>query len=65
MAVPSELKQANFLENILPKLIVDENIDLRGSKVLKCVANSSKSLDGFMSAMYQVELDLENDKNIE
>lgn len=62
MSSSAELKHTNFLENILPKLIINKNEDLQGSEVLKCVANSSKSLDGFMSSMYQVQLDLKNDE---
>lgn len=53
-------KKLNFIENSLPKLILQRNKDLSEQTVVKCTAKASSSLDGFMSAIYTVELVLKD-----
>lgn len=54
-------KKVNFIENVLPKLILERNEDLKGHKVAKCTAEACTTLDGFMSAIYQVQLVLQDE----
>lgn len=54
-------KKVNFIENVLPKLILERNEDLKGHKVVKCTAEACTTLDGFMSAIYQVQLVLQDE----
>lgn len=54
--VTETLKKLNFIENILPRLIVERNDDFKGYKVISCRAELNKHLDGFMSAIYNVDL---------
>jgi hypothetical protein len=46
----------NFIQNVLPQLILEKNEDLKSQIVVKCSAEASASLDGFMSAIYTVDL---------
>lgn len=52
----------NYLENILPLKIIDNNDDLKDFAVIKCTATSGKSFDGFLSSIFLICLELE-DKN--
>lgn len=54
-------KTVNFIENVLPKLILERNEELKDHKVVKCTAEACTTLDGFMSAIYQVQLVLKNE----
>lgn len=49
-------KKLNFIQNILPKLILERNEDLKSQTVVKCEAEACTTLDGFMSAIYTVNL---------
>jgi hypothetical protein len=51
----------NFIEKILPKLIVKSNEDLKNHKIVNCKAESSTTLDGFMSAIFTMSLLLEDE----
>ena len=53
-------KKLNFIENILPKLILERNEDLNGQTIVKCSAEACTTLDGFMSAIYTVDLVLKD-----
>lgn len=53
-------KKKNFIENSLPKLILERNEELRGHSVVKCSATPNSQLDGFMAAIYTVELILKS-----
>lgn len=53
-------KKLNFIENILPKLILERNEDLKCQSVVKCSAEACTTLDGFMSAIYTVDLVLKD-----
>lgn len=55
-------KKLNFIENVLPALILQRNEDLKGQTVVKCSATAATSLDGFMSAIYTVDLSLKDKK---
>lgn len=57
-------KKLNFIEKALPKLILERNEDLRNQTIVSCAAEACTSLDGFMSAIYTVDLVLkdQNDK---
>lgn len=56
-------KVINYMENILPLRIVENNADLKDCKIIKCKATSSKSLDGFLSMIFQVDLLLYDKKS--
>jgi hypothetical protein len=53
-------KKLNFIQNVLPKLILETNADLKTHSVVKCTAEACATLDGFMSAIYTVELILKD-----
>lgn len=53
-------KKINFIENVLPKLILERNEELKSHEVVKCTATPNSQLDGFMAAIYSVELVLKN-----
>lgn len=59
MNVESE-KKLNFIQKILPKLILERNDDLANQTVVACSAEACSSLDGFMSAIYTVDLVLKD-----
>lgn len=50
------LRKINFIEKILPTLIVGKNEEFKGFDVVNCRGELNKQLDGFMSAIYNVEL---------
>lgn len=50
------LKKLNFVENVLPSLIVSKTEEFKGYEITSCRAELNKQLDGFMSAIYDVEL---------
>ena len=54
--VTETLKKLNFIEKVLPNLIVERNEDFKDYKVISCRAELNKHLDGFMSAIYDVDL---------
>jgi hypothetical protein len=56
-------KNLNFIENVLPKLIIEQNDDLRNYSIVKCTANDSTKLDGFMSLVFKVDLELKDSGN--
>lgn len=49
-------QKLNFIQNVLPKLIIDQDDDLKNQTVVKCSAEACSTLDGFMSAIYSVDL---------
>ncbi|CAG9808590.1 unnamed protein product [Chironomus riparius] len=53
-------KKINFIENSLPKLILERNEELKNHDIVKCTATPNSQLDGFMAAIYSVELVLKN-----
>lgn len=53
-------KKLNFIQNVLPQLILGRNEELQNQTVLKCSAEACLSLDGFMSAIYTVDLVLKD-----
>lgn len=50
----------NFIETELVKLMEKQPI-LRGHKIAKCSAAAKTHLDGFMSSIFTVELQVKND----
>lgn len=56
MAQSEALRKIDFIENFLPKIIVERNEDFRGFEIVSCKAELNKHLDGFMSAIYDVKL---------
>lgn len=60
MADNNEKRAIRYLETILPAKIIGNNEELSNSRVISCSAKSSKSLDGFLSCIYQVCLVLED-----
>lgn len=50
------LRKVNFIEKVLPKLIVEQNEEFKGYEVINCRAELNKHLDGFMSAIFDVQL---------
>jgi hypothetical protein len=49
-------KKLEFIQKILPRMILDCNDDLKNHSIVKCSAEACATLDGFMSAIYTVEL---------
>lgn len=47
------IRKINFIENELPKLIVSRG-EFKEFEVIRCTAELSSHLDGFMSAIYMV-----------
>lgn len=58
--VDERQKKLNFIEKTLPKLILERNEDLNQCNVVRCAAEACSSLDGFMSAIYTVDLVLKD-----
>lgn len=54
--VTEALRKVDFIEKVLPKLIVEKNEEFKGFEVVNCRGEVNKQLDGFMSAIYNVEL---------
>lgn len=54
-------KQLNFVQNVLPKLILKRNDDLKNHQIVSSSAECSTTLDGFMSAIFQLKLVLESE----
>lgn len=57
------LRKINFIEKILPTLIVEKNEEFKDYKVINCRAELNKHLDGFMSAIYDVQLTMQGPKD--
>lgn len=53
-------KKISFIENCLPKMILERNSELKHHTVVKCTATANSQLDGFMAAIYSVNLILQN-----
>lgn len=53
-------KKLDFILNSLPNLILQRREELRDHTVVKCTGEAVSSLDGFMSAIYSVELILKD-----
>lgn len=53
------LRKISFIEEVLPTLIVERNEEFKGFKIVNCRAELNKHLDGFMSAIYNVELTMQ------
>lgn len=51
------IRKINFIESELPKLIVQGD-EFKGFEVVRCTAELSSHLDGFMSAIYMVSCNL-------
>lgn len=54
--VTESLRKLNFIEKVLPKLIIEQNEAFKNYEVINCRAELNKHLDGFMSAIYDVDL---------
>lgn len=50
------LRKIAFIEKVLPKLIVEQNEEFKEHEVISCRAELNKHLDGFMSAIFDVQL---------
>lgn len=57
-------KKLNFIQNVLPQLILERNEDLKSQTVVKCLAEACSQLDGFMSAIYTVDLVLKDENGM-
>lgn len=49
-------RKLNFIQNVLPNLILERNEDLKNNVLINCTAEACSTLDGFMSAIYTVDL---------
>lgn len=51
----------NYLKNILPQKILENNHEeFKNFQVSNCVVNQMESLDGFLSIIYKIDLELKN-----
>jgi hypothetical protein len=57
------LRKIDFIEKTLPKLIVERNDDFKGFEVINCRAELNKHLDGFMCAIFNVQLTMKGPKD--
>lgn len=53
-------RKLKFIQEVLPELILKSNEDLKGQSIVSCTAFANTQLDGFMSAIYSVNLLLKN-----
>lgn len=53
-------KKLKFIQEVLPRLILESNEDLKGQSIVNCQASANTQLDGFMSAIYSVNILLKN-----
>lgn len=63
--VTEALRKLNFIEKVLPTLIVEQNEDFKNHEVISCRAELNKHLDGFMSAIFDVELTMKSPNDSE
>ncbi|CRL03891.1 CLUMA_CG017015, isoform A [Clunio marinus] len=54
-----DVKKIEFVEKILPTLIVEHNEEFKDYEVVSCRGELNKSMDGFMSDIINVELTME------
>jgi hypothetical protein len=50
----------NYLENVLPPKIIANNDELKNYEVVKCTSTASNSLDGFLSSIFQLCIEVED-----
>ncbi|CAO1439173.1 unnamed protein product [Diamesa serratosioi] len=55
-------KTMNYIKNILPHKIIEVNKDLQDNELVNCEVKNCKTLDGFMSDIFQMQIKL-RDKN--
>jgi Ecdysteroid kinase-like family len=55
-------KRLNFIKTQLPKLILERNAEFAGYKEVETKAELNSHLDGFMSAIYNMELTVQSPK---
>lgn len=48
----------NFLKVVLPERVLQNNDEFRNYEVSNCVANRIETFDGFLSTLYNIELEL-------
>lgn len=53
-------KVKNYLEVILPAKIIKNNVELNNCNIVKCISSASSSLDGFLSSIFQLQLEVED-----
>lgn len=59
-----EQRRLNFIQNKLPKLILESNEEFKNHKILKCEASANSQIDGFMAAIYFVQLILKDENGM-
>lgn len=52
----------NYIKNVLSHKIIGVNKDLQDTELINCNVKNAKSLDGFMSDIFQMQITL-RDKN--
>lgn len=53
----------NYIKNILSHKIIEVNQDLQNNELLNCEVKNCKTLDGFMSDIFQMQLKLHDNSN--
>lgn len=54
-------RKLDFIKNVLPRLIIESNNELRNCIVVSCSADDDTKTDGFMSSIFKVILVLEDE----
>lgn len=57
-------KRLNFIQNDLPKLIIERNDEFKNYSVIKCEARANSQIDGFMAAIFFVQLVLKDEHGV-
>ena len=58
---PSEA--INYIKNVLSHKIIEVNKDLQDNELINCDVKNCKTLDGFMSDIFQMQMKLRDKKN--
>lgn len=53
-------KRLKFVEEKLPFLILKNNKDFKNHSIVKSIAKANSQLDGFMAAIYSLDLTLKD-----
>jgi hypothetical protein len=53
-------KIKNYLEVVLPQKIIACNDELQNCEIIKCISTASNSMDGFLSSIFQLCVEVED-----
>jgi hypothetical protein len=59
-----ERRRLDFIEKELPKLILEKNEEFKNYSLVKCEAKANNQIEGFMAAIYFVQLLLKDENGM-